>query len=177
MNDPNTMMMLYKVVDGSVQDQNYGASQSPTFLMGHPSTYHKIGLALARIVGLPRDVLEKATLVSKMLSRRLERRKRKSKALHLSRRRNLVLKLKETLIQARDGNMDESALRSWLAKVQDEFVTRMTKLSEDIVADEDDEDEEEDGDQHNKDQQDADNDITSGIAGDLGLDGGADLEC
>lgn len=28
MNDPNTMTMLYKVVDGSVQDQHYGASQS-----------------------------------------------------------------------------------------------------------------------------------------------------
>lgn len=31
MNDPNTMTMLYKVADGSVQDQHYGASQSPTF--------------------------------------------------------------------------------------------------------------------------------------------------
>lgn len=31
MNDPNTMTMLYKVVDGSVQDQHYGASQTYYF--------------------------------------------------------------------------------------------------------------------------------------------------
>lgn len=61
-----------------------------------------------------------------------------------------MLKLKETLIQARDGNMDENALRSWLAKVQDEFVTRMTRLSEDIAVDGSDED---DG-EHSEDQQD-----------------------
>lgn len=152
MNDPNTMTMLYKVVDGSVQDQHYGASQTPTFSMCYskrifPTDYrkNKTGLVLARIVGLPQDVLEKATLVSNMLSGRLEKQKRKSKALHLSRRRNLVLKLKETLIQARDGNMDENALRSWLVKVQDEFVTRMTKLSEDIPTDGDDENEEDEG--------------------------------
>lgn len=29
MNDPNTMTMLYKVVDGSVQDQHYGAFTNP----------------------------------------------------------------------------------------------------------------------------------------------------
>lgn len=87
-----------------------------------------------------------------------------------------MLKLKETLIQARDGNMDEDALRSWLAKVQDEFVTRMTKLSEDIVADGDDESEE-DGDQYSEDQQDGDNEITSNIAGDSDLDGGTDQGC
>lgn len=56
-----------------------------------------------------------------------------------------MLKLKETLIQARDGNMDENALRSWLVKVQDEFVTRMTKLSEDIATDGEDENEEDEG--------------------------------
>lgn len=46
MNDPNTMTMLYKVVDGSVQDQHYGASQTPTFSMGYskrifPTDYRK----------------------------------------------------------------------------------------------------------------------------------------
>ncbi|KAH8147392.1 uncharacterized protein LAJ45_08548 [Morchella importuna] len=117
MNDPDTMTMLYKVADGSVKDQYYG-------------------LALARIVGLPQDVLDKATLVSETLSRRLDKQKRKSKSFHLSRRRNLVLKLKETLIQARDGNMDDKMLQSWLTKVQDEFVTRMSRLSEDLADEE-----------------------------------------
>lgn len=35
MNDPNTMTMLYKVVDGSVQDKHYGASQTTVFPMNH----------------------------------------------------------------------------------------------------------------------------------------------
>lgn len=134
-----------------------------------PTNYraNKTGLALARIVGLPPEVLEKATLVSTILSGKLEKQKRKSKAFHLSRRRNLVLKLKETLIQARDGNMDENALKSWLAKVQDEFVTRMTRLSEDIAVDESDEDEDEDEEVdggYNEDQQDGESEITRDIA-------------
>lgn len=140
-------------------------------------TYHRtneIGLTLARIVGLPPGVLDKATLVATMLSGRLEKLKRKSKALHLSRRRTLVLKLKETLIQARDGSMDGNALRSWLAKVQDEFVTRMTKLSEDVVADDENE---EDAEEHNEDQQHGDNEIARDIAGESGLDGDADQGC
>lgn len=81
-------------------------------------------------------MLDKATLVSETLSRRLDKQKRKSKSFHLSRRRNLVLKLKETLIQARDGNMDDKMLQSWLTKVQDEFVTRMSRLSEDLADEE-----------------------------------------
>lgn len=34
MKDPNTMTMLYKVIDGSVQDQHYGAIQSHYFPHG-----------------------------------------------------------------------------------------------------------------------------------------------
>lgn len=113
--------------------------------------------------------------MSKTLSSRLEKQKRKSKAFHLSRRRNLVLKLKETLIQARDGSMDEGALTSWLIKVQDEFVNRMSKLSEDIAASEDDaseaeeEEEEEEGEEEGADgrngQQGVGDEFAKGLAG------------
>ncbi|RPA93986.1 hypothetical protein L873DRAFT_1837804 [Choiromyces venosus 120613-1] len=106
MEDENTLTMLYKVTDGAVEDKNYG-------------------LTLARLVGLPQSVLERATAVSEILVGRLERNKRKSEATNLARRRNLVLTLKETLIRARDGNMEEGALRSWLSRLQDEFVSRM----------------------------------------------------
>lgn len=82
-----------------------------------------------------------------------------------------MLKLKETLIQARDGNMDENALRSWLAKVQDEFVTRMTKLSEDIAADGDDESGEDEG-GYNEDQQDEEDETTGDISGESDLNDG-----
>ncbi|PWW75164.1 hypothetical protein C7212DRAFT_297383 [Tuber magnatum] len=106
MEDKNTMTMLYKVTDGAAEDKNYG-------------------LTLARLVGLPQSVLDRATAVSEMLVGRLERNKRKSEAINLARRRNLVLTLKETLIRARDGNMGEGALRAWLSRLQDEFVNRM----------------------------------------------------
>ena len=84
-----------------------------------------VGLTLARLVGLPQSVLDRATAVSEMLVRRLERNKRKLEATNLAKRRNLVLTLKETLIRARDGNMGDSALRPWLSRLQDEFVNRM----------------------------------------------------
>ncbi|KAG0643376.1 muts domain V-domain-containing protein [Tuber brumale] len=106
MEDENTMTMLYKVTDGAVEDKNYG-------------------LTLARLVGLPQSVLDRAAAVSEVLVGRLERNKRKSEATNLARRRNLVLTLKETLIRARDGNMEEGALQPWLSRLQDEFVNRM----------------------------------------------------
>ena len=84
-----------------------------------------LGLTLARLVGLPQSVLDRATAVSEMLVRRLERNKHKLEATNLARRRNLVLTLKETLIRVRDGNMGDSALQPWLSRLQDEFVNRM----------------------------------------------------
>jgi DNA mismatch repair protein MSH4 len=107
MDDADTMTMLYKVKDGGVEDKNYG-------------------LTLARVVGLPRDVLERATLVSETLASRLEQNKRRPEAYNLSRRRRTVLELKEMLLEARDGTMEEGALKSWIAKVQEQFVARMT---------------------------------------------------
>jgi len=80
-------------------------------------------------------VLDRATAVSEMLVRKLEREKRKLEAANLARRRNLVLTLKETLIRARDGNMEDGALRPWLSRLQDEFVNRMaTWDAEDMCA-------------------------------------------
>ena len=99
------------------------------------------------MVGLPPDVLDRAAFVSAALAGKIEQNKQKSAAYNLSRRRKLVLQLKETLIQARDGMMEERALRSWLCKLQDEFVARMTATSVDAEDGGDEEgDEEGDGD-------------------------------
>ncbi|CAZ85019.1 unnamed protein product [Tuber melanosporum] len=87
MEDENTMTMLYKVTDGAVEDKNYG-------------------LTLARLVGLPQSVLDRAAAVSEVLVGRHE-------------------KNMQTLIRARDGNMEEDALQPWLNRLQDEFVNRM----------------------------------------------------
>ena len=40
----------------------------------------------------------------------------------------MVLALKETLVQAHEGKMDNNTLRSFLAQLQDEFVTQMDSL-------------------------------------------------
>jgi DNA mismatch repair protein MSH4 len=92
-------------------------------------------------------MLEVATEVSAKLSKQIERRKKSSSAFALARRRKLILSLKETLVQARDGPMEGKALASWLRKLQEEFVVRMSAIdAETVGADGSDEetDEEED---------------------------------
>ncbi|KAI9771925.1 MAG: MutS protein msh4 [Geoglossum umbratile] len=109
MTGENSMTMLYKIRDGSVTEEHYG-------------------LALARIVALPPAMLEVATEVSTKLAKQIERRKKSSSAFALARRRKLILNLKETLVQARDGPMEGAALASWLRKLQEEFVVRMSAI-------------------------------------------------
>jgi len=104
------------------------------------------GLVLARLVGLPQNLLDRATFISQTLTKKQERAKKKSKAYHLARRRNLVLKLKETLVQTRNGQMDEDTLYRWLIRVQEDFVERMAALSRDSGDEDRAEDEEEDDD-------------------------------
>jgi len=87
-------------------------------------------------VDLPLDVLERATAVSEALAKNIKDRKKKSKAYILSRRRKVVLALKETLVQAHEGNMDNDTLFSFLAQLQEEFVTQMDNLINDNKADE-----------------------------------------
>jgi DNA mismatch repair protein MSH4 len=103
--------MLYKVADGSSKDEHYG-------------------LILARVVQLPQTILDRATEVSIGLIKRRDIAKKNSEAYQVSRRRNLVMKLFETLILARDGLLDDEALKSWLLRVQEDFVERMAQLSD-----------------------------------------------
>jgi DNA mismatch repair protein MSH4 len=122
----NNMTMLYKVGDGFVKEKHYG-------------------LALARVVDLPPQVLEVADRVSKTLVAQAEAKKKSSKAFAVAKRRKLLLSLKETLEQAVDSPMDDKALCSYLRKLQEEFVKRMEKIESDAasVAEEIDTDEEE----------------------------------
>lgn len=41
-----------------------------------------------------------------------------------------MLRLMETLVQTRDGLMDEHTLKSWLVRVQEDFVEKMAALQE-----------------------------------------------
>lgn len=101
--------MLYKLADGRVKDENYG-------------------LLLARLAQLPESVVNRATVVSETLTKQRELAKMKSQMYNMVRRRRAVLRLVESLKEARDGRMDEAVLKSWLARLQREFVARMEVL-------------------------------------------------
>jgi DNA mismatch repair protein MSH4 len=130
MSEANTMTMLYKIDDGFVQEQHYG-------------------LTLACVIDLPPQVLKVAEKVSKTLAARIAAKKQSSQAYALTRRRRLVLNLKEMLVQAQNSPMDDRAMSSWLLKLQSEFVRQMDALENDIASNDTEgtsvEDEEQDG--------------------------------
>lgn len=103
------MTMLYKVGSGPVQQENYGIN-------------------LARAIGFPKRFLDLAQDVTDSLRRIAEARKQSSKSRKLARRRKLVLNLHETLQQAYDGDMDDGTLRSYLQRLQKEFINRMEDI-------------------------------------------------
>lgn len=118
------MTMLYRAVEGSVQESHYG-------------------LALARLVPLPSQVLSDAAYFARKLERRLQQKKKTSKNAIAERRRKLILDLKEHLVQAYNGTLEGDLLASWLKELQKEFVNRMTAISEEekgaVETDEEDE--------------------------------------
>ena len=114
MTEADKMKMLYKVASGAVQEEHYG-------------------LALAKVINLPPDVLRVAEHVSKKLTSNLEKRKKTSKTVVLVRRRKLILSLREQLVQAYEGSMNGKVLATWLQKLQDEFVNRMAAIDADAA--------------------------------------------
>lgn len=127
MSEGTKMTMLYKIAEGFSKEEHYG-------------------LALARVVNLPPLVLEVADRVSKSLEARAAAKKRSSKASALGKKRKLVLGLRETLIQARDGPMDGKVLLSWMKKLQAEFVHRMEQIENEVEETDEEETDEEKGD-------------------------------
>ena len=109
--DFSTIKMKYKICEGYEEEKHYG-------------------LAIARAVDLPRNVIDTAARVSEALNRRNRQRQSDEKALTLARKRKLVLNLREQLQQARDGNMDPKALRARLTSLQREFAMRLSMLKE-----------------------------------------------
>jgi DNA mismatch repair protein MSH4 len=118
--DISQMVMLYKIAEG-------------------PDTTQFYGLTVAKLVDLPPGVLECAQAVSEKLNKIAQRRHSKSKALMLSRKRNLLLSLREQFLQARNGTLEGDALREWLKKLQDNFVLRMAAIEDETAEMSDDE--------------------------------------
>ena len=115
MGEVDKMTMLYKVAGGAVQEEHYG-------------------LALAKVVDLPPDVVRIAEEVSNKLTANIEKRKKNSRTILQARRRKLILSLREQLVQAQEGNMKGKVLATWMKKLQDEFVNRMAALEADVAA-------------------------------------------
>ncbi|KIX93861.1 uncharacterized protein Z520_10486 [Fonsecaea multimorphosa CBS 102226] len=117
--DYSKMTMRYKIADGYEEEKFYG-------------------LALARAIGLPGDVVDVATRVSQALHERNEARKRNPRATAVARKRKLILNVKEQLGHAREtairGEVGAEALRSWLKKLQVEFTVRMRAIDADAEA-------------------------------------------
>lgn len=127
------MTMLYKAVEGAVEESHYG-------------------LALARVVPLPPQVLEDATYFAHKLHHRLLKKKKTSPNVINERRRKLILDLKEHLVQAYNGTMEGELLASWLKELQREFVNRMTAIDEDTARAQEDSEEEMNEDQEMRDR-------------------------
>ncbi|TQS37015.1 hypothetical protein Golomagni_02527 [Golovinomyces magnicellulatus] len=113
MSKENTMTMLYKIEEGYMKEEHYG-------------------LALARVVDLPLQVLEVAENVSKALDAQTAAKKKSSRAFAVARRRKLVLGLIEALKQAENGSLTGKALMSWLKRLQDEFIHRIEEIETDV---------------------------------------------
>lgn len=113
MTDADRMMMLFKVASGYVQEEHYG-------------------IALAKVVNLPPMVIEVAEQVSQTLRTNTEQNRRQSKPVVQARRKKLLLALREHLQNAKEGKMQGEVLRSWLKRLQEEFVERMYALDEEL---------------------------------------------
>ncbi|RDW64207.1 hypothetical protein BP5796_10709 [Coleophoma crateriformis] len=123
MTDEHRMAMTYRIREGVVREDPYG-------------------LALARVVDLPVQILEVAEEVSQSIRERTAARKCTRKTLALSKKRKLVLALSDTLSALRDGEMQGDALLVWVLMVRAQFVKNMDQIDREAESSdaEDDED-------------------------------------
>ncbi len=116
--DMSRIKMMYKISDGPEETKHYG-------------------IALAKAIDLPDDVVQVAEAVSSVLNERNEKKRQNAKALAVARRRKLVLGLREQLQQAQESMndvRDKGEMRVWLKKLQDEFIVRLSAIEEEVKA-------------------------------------------
>ncbi|KXL48791.1 MAG: hypothetical protein FE78DRAFT_86832 [Acidomyces sp. 'richmondensis'] len=109
--EEDKLEMMYKISSGTAQEQHYG-------------------LKLAKVVPLPSDVIEHAEFVAMTLEQQSQQKKKHSLAIIQARRRRLLLNLKEHLVQAKNGKMDDKSLKEWLKDLQRDFIVQMSALDE-----------------------------------------------
>ncbi|KAJ5724560.1 hypothetical protein N7493_006288 [Penicillium malachiteum] len=109
--DAAKMTMLYRIAEGPVPDRRYG-------------------ITLAKLVDLSPSILDVATSVSEALDGISQRRNSPSRAICIARKRKLLLSLREQLVIAREGIMDDDSLRRWLKRLQDQFLAHMARIDQ-----------------------------------------------
>lgn len=112
--DASKMTMLYRIAEGPLPDRRYG-------------------LALAKLVDLPPNVLSTASKVSRELDHIAENRDNPSRAVAIARKRKLLLSLQEQLLTARESTMPNESLCRWLKKIQDDFAIQMSAIDNDLA--------------------------------------------
>ncbi|KAF9873988.1 hypothetical protein CkaCkLH20_08722 [Colletotrichum karsti] len=115
--DPK-MTMTYRVETGKLEQELYG-------------------IILAKAMGFPERFLEKAEQVSQSLREQRMKNKQSSEARKVLSERKLMIQLHAQLEQAYQSEMDDSALRSYLKRLQVEFVNRLEALHGGDEAEED----------------------------------------
>ncbi|PKY43262.1 hypothetical protein RhiirA4_457218 [Rhizophagus irregularis] len=100
------MKYLYRVKDGRNDEEHYG-------------------LKFGQIIGLPENVIRKATELKELI----DSNKEKSTSNKIIQRRKTLLQLTQHLLQIRrSSNLDKEELRKYLKMVQEEFITKMEAL-------------------------------------------------
>jgi len=88
-----------------------------------------LGLKFGQIVGLPENVIRKASEVSYKLKELIDSNKEKSTSNKIIQRRKTLLQLTQHLLQIRrSSNLDKDELRRYLKMVQEEFIAKMEEL-------------------------------------------------
>ncbi|CAG8654048.1 7729_t:CDS:10 [Funneliformis mosseae] len=105
------MKYLYRVKDGRNEDEHYG-------------------LKFGQIIGLPQEVIRKASEVSHKLQELIDTNKEKSTSNKIIQRRKILLQqLVQHLLQIkRSSNLDKDSLKKYLKMVQEEFIAKMEEL-------------------------------------------------
>ncbi|KAK1595540.1 muts domain V [Colletotrichum navitas] len=108
------MTMLYKVESGKTNDSMYG-------------------IMLAKAMPFPKRFLEVAEQVAVSLRQRREKKKMGSETRKTLNRRKLILNLHDHLKQVSNSELDESAMKSYLIRLREEFILRMDAIENEFA--------------------------------------------
>lgn len=111
--DASKVTMQYRIAEGAVPD-------------------HRYGLVLAQLVDIPAAVLNTAQSISDAMDKLARHKNNSSRAIAIAQKRKLLLSLREQLLLARNGTMDNTSLRTFLIKLQDQFVQHMASINKEM---------------------------------------------